>query len=130
MKSITLGQSDLLVPVIGLGCVKLADISVQDATLLVQTALDLGINFFDHADIYTRGESEIRFGEVLKANTFKREDLIIQTKTGNPRGWYDFSSDYIFAPVENTLKTAPAASVNRRADSPAAGSPSPRCTPA
>lgn len=105
MKSITLGQSDLLVPVIGLGCVKLADVSVQDATRLVQTALDLGINFFDHADIYTRGESEIRFGEVLQANTFKREDLIIQSKTGNRRGWYDFSRDYILGQVENSLKS-------------------------
>lgn len=105
MKTISLAQSDLQVPVIGLGCVKMADVSVQDATLLVQTALDLEINFFDHADIYTLGESEIRFGEVLKANTFNREDLIIQSKTGNRRGWYDFSKDYILGQVEKSLKS-------------------------
>jgi len=105
MKTICLGQSDLHVPVIGLGCVKMADISVQEATRLVQTSLELGINFFDHADIYTRGESEIRFGEVLKAHSFKRENLIIQSKTGNRRGWYDFSRDYILRQVENSLKS-------------------------
>lgn len=104
MKSITLGQSTFQVPVIGLGCVKLADVTVQEANHLIQTSLGLGINFFDHADIYTRGESEIRFGEVLRSNKIPRDKMIIQSKTGNRRGWYDFSKEYILGQVETSLQ--------------------------
>lgn len=104
MKQIDLGLSGLSAPAIGLGCVKLADVSPQAALNLIETSLELGVNFFDHADIYTRGESETRFGEALDLSSIHREDLIIQSKTGNRRGWYDFSKEHILASAENSLR--------------------------
>jgi predicted oxidoreductase len=105
MNTIKLGKSDLQVPVIGLGCVRLAELSIQETVNLIQSSLELGINFFDHADIYTRGESEIRFGEAMKSGFINRENMIIQSKTGNRRGWYDFSKNYLLNQVENSLKS-------------------------
>ena len=104
MNSIYLGGTTLKAPAIGLGCVKLADLDAQSALNLIEQSIDLGVNFFDHADIYTRGESETRFGEALKLGSFRREDLLIQSKTGNRRGWYDFSKEHILASVDNSLK--------------------------
>lgn len=105
MEQIDLGKSGLMVPAIGLGCVRIAEISVQDTEKLIRTSLEQGVNFFDHADIYTRGESEIRFGEAFQASGLKREDLIIQSKTGNRRGWYDFSKEHILKAVDGSLKS-------------------------
>ena len=51
---------------LALGCMRIGDKSVEEVEELVKTALDLGINFFDHADIYAGGKSEKVFGEVLK----------------------------------------------------------------
>ena len=45
---------------------RIADKSVEEVEMLVKTAIDQGINFFDHADIYGGGKSEQVFGEVLK----------------------------------------------------------------
>ena len=104
MKYFNLPHTDLKVSRIALGCMRIADKSVDEVEELVKTALDQGINFFDHADIYGGGKSEEVFGEVLKRNPGMRDKMIIQTKCGIRQGRYDFSKDYIVSSVENSLK--------------------------
>ena len=58
MEYYKLPQSDLTVSKIALGCMRISNKSVEEVEELVKTALDLGINFFDHADIYGGGKSE------------------------------------------------------------------------
>ena len=66
MEYYQLPKTDLKVSKIALGCMRIADKSVEEVEELIATALDLGINFFDHADIYGGGKSEELFGAVLK----------------------------------------------------------------
>ena len=55
MKLIPLGKSGLLVPPVAVGCMRLLDISEKEAEGFLDQALELGLNFFDHADIYGQG---------------------------------------------------------------------------
>ena len=50
MKYIQLGKSGLTVPSVALGCMRIRDVSAKEAEELVATALELGCNFFEHAD--------------------------------------------------------------------------------
>lgn len=96
--------TDLHVSTISMGCMRIAKKSVDEVEVLVKTALDCGINFFDHADIYGGGKSEELFGEVLKRNPELRKQMIIQTKCGIRPGRFDFSKEHILASVENSLR--------------------------
>ena len=94
MEYLTLPQTDLKVSKIALGCMRIADKSIEEVEELVKTALESGINFFDHADIYGGGKSEELFGEVLKRHPEYRKQMIIQTKCGIvPGKRYDFSKE-------------------------------------
>ena len=89
---------------LALGCMRIADKSVDEVEKLVETALESGINFFDHADIYGGGQSEAIFGEVLKRHPEYRQKMIIQTKCGIvPGKRYDFSKEHILQSVQNSL---------------------------
>ena len=77
MEYYQLPKTDLKVSKIALGCMRIADKSVEEVEELIATALDLGINFFDHADIYGGGKSEELFGAVLKKHPEYREKMII-----------------------------------------------------
>lgn len=103
MVHIKLGN-EIKVPAIGLGCMRIANKSVKEVTELVRTSLELGINFFDHADIYGGGRSEKIFAEALKNINISRDELIIQTKCGIRKGFYDFSKEHIIRSVEGSLK--------------------------
>lgn len=89
---------------IALGCMRMAGVGLKQAELMVRTALEEGIDLFDHADIYGRGESESIFGEVLQRNPGLRERLVIQDKCGIRQGFYDSSAEHILASVEQSLK--------------------------
>lgn len=52
----------------------------EEATALVKTALDSGINFFDTANVYSYGKSETILGQALKDLGTKRSDVVIATK--------------------------------------------------
>ncbi|MCK9471405.1 MAG: aldo/keto reductase [Bacilli bacterium] len=104
MKYINIKNSDLVVSNIALGCMRISNKSVDEVESLVKKAVDLGINFFDHADIYGAGKSEELFGEVLLRNPGLREKIIIQSKCGIRRGYYDSSKEHIITSVENSLK--------------------------
>ncbi|MGB1252536.1 MAG: aldo/keto reductase [Candidatus Promineifilaceae bacterium] len=83
------------------------------ANHLVKTAVELGINHIDLADIYTKGKSDEAIGYALAQNPGLREKLVLQAKCGiilgddpNPGdpGRYDFSYDNIVGKVESTLR--------------------------
>ncbi|SNU87188.1 Oxidoreductase, aldo/keto reductase family [Streptococcus merionis] len=104
MEMLQLGQSELQVSRLSLGCMRLAGQDLPSAKDIIQTSLDLGINFFDHADIYGGGQSEILFGQAIKELGVKREDIIIQSKCGIRRGFFDFSKAYILSAVDGILE--------------------------
>jgi len=101
-----LGKSDLQVSKIGFGCMSLKG-EAADNELLINKALDLGVNYFDTADLYENGANESKIGTVLKS---KRKDVILATKVGNQArpdgsGWdWNPTKDYILASVEGSLK--------------------------
>lgn len=104
MKKIHLGKSSLEVPVIGLGCMRIPGLgSKEEVRSLINTSMEQGINFFDHADIYGEGEAERIFGEA--AAGIPRDQMIIQTKCGiHPGTSYDFSREHILSSVDASLK--------------------------
>lgn len=105
VNGIDLGPGTINASEIALGCMRMAGISVQDAADLLRTALDEGINLFDHADIYGDGRSEEVFAQAAKALSIPRERMILQTKCGIVRqGYYDFSKEHILRSVEGSLK--------------------------
>lgn len=99
-----LGQTGLQVSRIALGCMRMAALSEQEASRVLETSLEEGINFFDHADIYGGGQSEIRFASAMKELGVKREDIILQSKCGIRKGYFDFSKDYILQSVDGILE--------------------------
>lgn len=103
MKKIQLGTSDLMVSNIGLGCMSMNRLAAKEATAVVQNALDLGVNFFDHADIYGKGKSEEVFSEAIDLHSSIRDKMIIQSKVGIRTGYYDFSKKHIIQSVNESL---------------------------
>ena len=83
MEYLTLQQTDLKVSKIALGCMRIADKSIEEVEELVKTALESGINFFDHADIYGGGACEERFSRGFQEISAAREQVILQSKCGN-----------------------------------------------
>ncbi|WP_430535432.1 aldo/keto reductase [Listeria rocourtiae] len=104
MNKINLGNSGLLVPEIALGCMRMADLSKDEATKMINTAMDAGINFFDHADIYGGGKSEEVFADAVGMNPAVREKMILQSKCGIRPGMFDFSKEHILESVDGILK--------------------------
>ena len=106
MKKIMLGNSKLEVSNIALGCMRMDSLNLDQAQAVIQTALDSGINFFDHADIYGKGQSEIIFGQAIRTLNIKREDIIVQSKCGidNEHGTYNFSKEHILKSVDEILE--------------------------
>ena len=104
MKQIKFGTTPLKVPAIGLGCMRIPSLGTKGAVRgLVDAALDQGINFFDHADIYGGGEAERLFGEAV--GPALRDRLILQTKCAiRPGVCYDFSKGHILSSVDASLK--------------------------
>ena len=74
-----LGRSSLQVSEIGFGCMSLGDHAGENA-LLINKAIDGGINLFDTADMYANGKNEEALGSILKG---RRHQVVIATKVGN-----------------------------------------------
>ena len=105
MKTIRLGKSDLEVPVIGLGCMRLTELERWDIPKYLWHCISLGVNFFDHADIYGGGECERLFGESFREIGIPRDQIILQSKCGIVPGWmYDLSYENIIRCVDGSLK--------------------------
>ena len=107
MRYITLGQDDKELSEIVLGMMRIKDKSVKEVEELVETALSVGINAFDLADIYGRGRCEELLGIVLKNRPDLREKMWIQSKCGiriEEFTYFDFSKDYIIKSVDGILQ--------------------------
>lgn len=107
MRYITLGQDYKELSEIVLGMMRIEDKSVKEVEELVETALSVGINAFDLADIYGRGRCEELLGLVLKNRPDLREKMWIQSKCGiriEEFTYFDFSKDYIIKSVDGILQ--------------------------
>jgi len=104
MNKVKIARCNLDASEISLGCMRIADLTNQEISTLIHTALDEGINFFDHADIYGGGRSEAKFAEALNMTSSIREKMILQSKCGICQGAFDFSKAYILEAVDGCLK--------------------------
>jgi aryl-alcohol dehydrogenase-like predicted oxidoreductase len=118
MEYTTLGNTGLLVSRLCFGTMTFGDgrgmfkvIGAQgqaEADVLVKTSMDVGINFFDTADVYTEGESEKILGQSLKNLKIARKDVVIATKVygrvGMGRNDVGASRGHIMDGVEASLR--------------------------
>ncbi|WP_307311772.1 aldo/keto reductase [Neobacillus driksii] len=104
MRTMRLGSSTLEVPVVAVGCMRINSLEKNEAERFVQTALEQGANFFDHADIYGGGSCEEIFAEAIHMNADVRENIILQSKCGIRKGMFDFSKEHILHSVDGILK--------------------------
>lgn len=105
MKKIKLGGTTMEMPSIVVGCMRLKDLDQAGMNHYIHTALEQGLNFFDHADIYGGGTCEEKFGQGWSDDaSIRREDMILQTKCGICKGYYDLSKEHILESVDNSLR--------------------------
>lgn len=109
MKTINLGSSGIMGTEIALGCWRITKLNETEAARLIHTALEQGINFFDHADVYQGGRSEELFSKAIGMNPQLHETLLLQSKCGirnpgTPDVYYDFSKEHILSAVDGSLK--------------------------
>jgi len=105
MKTIKLGSSELNVSPIALGCMRLTELDRGEANKYLNTCIEMGINFFDHADIYGGGSCEELFARALPLTPSMRENTIIQSKCSIVPGvMYDCSKEHIISSVDGILK--------------------------
>lgn len=104
MRTIKLGISNLQVPVVAVGCMRIDRLDAAQAERFVKTALELGANFFDHADIYGGGACEEIFARAIGMNPAVRDRVLLQSKCGIRENRYDFSKDHILNAVDGSLK--------------------------
>jgi len=103
MKTINIGNSGICASEIALGCMRITGLSFDKAAALIRTALDQGIDFFDHADVYAEGQAEETFGKIIKSESISRSKIYLQTKCGIRDGYFDFSKEHIIEAVEGSL---------------------------
>ncbi|WP_400244364.1 aldo/keto reductase family oxidoreductase [Niallia sp. JL1B1071] len=103
MRTIKLGSSNLEVPVVAVGCMRINSLEKKEAEQFVQTALEQGANFFDHADIYGGGACEEIFADAIHMSPSVREKIILQSKCGIRKGMFDFSKEHILNSVDGIL---------------------------
>lgn len=89
-----------------LGCMRMPSLSVKEAAKVISTAIEEGINFFDHATCYGNGEAEARFGDAFELSGLSREKVFLQSKCGLhfDRQEFDWSRDDILSSVDDSLR--------------------------
>ncbi|MCV2395668.1 aldo/keto reductase [Actinotalea sp. M2MS4P-6] len=107
MRRVPLSTTGVTVPNVVLGLMRIQEMSDREVQTLVGTALDHGIDFFDHADVY--GSSlhgcERRFAEAMRWTPAQREQVVLQSKAGIvPDGpYFDFSAEHLKEAVDGSL---------------------------
>ena len=105
MKTISLGRTGLTVPALAIGCMRMSGCTTEEANKFINTAIEAGANYFDHADIYGGGTCEEIFAKAIDMKPSVREKMFIQSKCGiRPGIAFDFSKDYILQSVDGILK--------------------------
>jgi len=105
MKVYKVPHTSLEVSSVILGLMRIAEMSDADIRHLFDTALDCGITMFDHADIYGAKLHlcEQRFGAAVKLSPADRAKVLIQSKVGIRKGFFDFSREHILKNVDGIL---------------------------
>jgi aryl-alcohol dehydrogenase (NADP+) len=114
MNYIRLGKTGLKVSRLCLGCMTYGSsrwrdwvLNEEDARPFIKKALEAGINFFDTADVYSLGQSEVVLGRALKEYA-KREEVVVATKVYSPMGdkpnRSGLSRKYIMHAVDDSLR--------------------------
>lgn len=111
MKTLQIGKARLETPAIAVGCMRLRTLDRSGAERYLKTALELGLNFFDHADLYGGGECETLFADALDLSLRSdlRDKIVLQSKCGIEKRdgktiGYNFSKSYILRSVDAILK--------------------------
>ncbi|WP_342476717.1 aldo/keto reductase [Paenibacillus sp. FSL H7-0350] len=119
LKALPLNRRGIPASRIALGCMGLGGgwdrepvtaANMKQGHEALDAALSIGINFFDHADIYTRGKAEKVFGQIFKERPGLREDILLQSKCGiklmepgELSNSFDLSREHILSSVDGTL---------------------------
>ncbi|MDR1824104.1 MAG: aldo/keto reductase [Bifidobacteriaceae bacterium] len=108
MRTFALPGTSLTASNVIAGMMRIQDMTPEAVRAMTKTALDAGINFFDHADVYGRPlhACEAHWAQSVKLTPTQRQGLIIQTKAGIvPSGpYFDFSKEHIIEAAEGSLK--------------------------
>lgn len=108
MKTFPLGTTDLQVPAVVAGMMRIQESSDAEIRTFYDTAREVGIDFFDHADIYGSAPAhgcERRFAEALRLSPAEREQIVLQSKAGIVKDgpYFDFSYAHLIEAVEGSL---------------------------
>ncbi|MBK0348651.1 aldo/keto reductase [Aerococcaceae bacterium zg-ZJ1578] len=103
MKTINIGKTPVKASQLAHGCMRMAALNAEETAKVIETAYNVGINFFDHADIYGGGQSETIFAQGLSQTAIQRSDVFLQSKVGIRKGFFDFSKEHIVSSVEQIL---------------------------
>jgi len=105
MRTINVGNK-LNVSELSLGCMRIDKLEPKAIDNLLKASLEVGINFFDHADIYGKGQSEVVFAGSVKRLGLARDSMLLQSKCGirPDLGMFDFSKEHILTSVDAILK--------------------------
>lgn len=103
MKKLLIGASGIRASEIALGCMRINAVSYEKAVEVVTEAIERGIDYFDHADVYAKGEAEVTFGRIIKEEKIPRDKIYLQSKCGICDGFFDFSKEHILESVEGSL---------------------------
>ena len=113
MDYVRLGSSGLKVSRLCLGCMSFGSgfnwmLPEEPSFAIVRRALDLGINFFDTADVYSSGESERILGRALKRFGVARDAVVVATKVYHPMGpgpnQQGLSRKHVFQSIDDSLE--------------------------
>lgn len=107
MKHINIVNGPQNVSAIIQGCMRMPDLSAEDAAKVIRTAYDCGVNFYDHATCYGQdGAAESKFAEAFPLTGLKREDIYIQSKCGLcfDRNEFDWTKENILSSVDDSLR--------------------------
>lgn len=90
-----------------MGCMRMPALSVDEAAMMIGTAFESGINFYDNATCYgENGEAETRFGDAFQKTGIRREDVYIQSKCGLlfQNGEFNWTKENILSSVDDSLR--------------------------
>lgn len=104
MNTLKIGTSGIEASEISLGCMRIGGMENAALDKLITSSIDLGIDFYDHADIYGGGKCEEVFAASVSRLGIDRSKLFLQSKCGIRKGFFDFSKEHILTSVDGILK--------------------------
>ncbi|GMO11472.1 MAG: aldo/keto reductase family oxidoreductase [Treponemataceae bacterium] len=103
MKTIQLGKTNVKMPAVVVGCMRINALSSAELRNFLEGAIDHGATLFDHADIYGGGKCETMFADAIKMSSM-RQKIMLQSKCAIRPNMYDFSKNHIITSTENILQ--------------------------